>query len=170
VLDTIVQIGRLTGHAAQADSLVRRMRQSIDRVRRAVATVPDSARPLVLWGRLEAPMYTAGPGGYLNDLIRLAGGRNIAADATADWPQMGLETIVARNPDVIIVSGGDADIDRDLKRLRNTGGWQTVSAVVQGRIYNVDPNLLQRPGPRIVQGLEQLCRILHPGLIDRHVH
>lgn len=168
-LDTIAQIGRLAGHAAAADSLVGRMRERIDRVRQAVATVPDSARPLVLWGRLEAPMYTAGPGGYLNDLIVAAGGRNIAADAKADWPQIGLETIVARNPDVIIVSSGDADIQRDLARLRATGGWRDVAAVIQGRIYNVDPDLLQRPGPRIVTGLEQLCRILHPGLLDRHV-
>lgn len=169
VLDTIEQIGRLSGHAAAADSLARTMRSRISRVRRAVACVPDSARPLVLWGRLEAPMYTAGPGGYLNDLINLAGGRNIAADARVDWPQIGLETVVDRNPDVIIVSGGDANIGRDLKRLRNTGGWREVGAVIHGRIYNVDPDLLQRPGPRIVDGLEQLCRILHPGLMDRHV-
>jgi iron complex transport system substrate-binding protein len=170
ILDTVDQIGRLSGHAATSDSLVRSMRVRVEAVRSAVATVPDSARPLVLWGRLKAPMYTAGPGGYLNDLINLAGGRNLAADARADWPQIGLETIVSRNPDVIIVSGGDSDIDRDLERLRGTGGWQGVQAVIQGRIYNVDPDLLQRPGPRIVQGLEQLCRVLHPGLMERHVH
>ena len=166
VLASMNVVGKLTGRVAQADSLVRALRVRIDRVRRATSALPDAARPVVLWGRLEAPMYTVGPGGYLNDLIEFAGGRNLGADARSDWPQIGLETIVSRNPDVIIVSGGDADIAKDLERLRATAGWQEVRAVIDGRIYNIDPDLLQRPGPRIVLGLEALCGVLHPRLLE----
>ncbi len=67
---------------------------------------------------------------------------------------------------MIIVSGGDADIAKDLERLRATAGWKEVRAVIDGRIYNIDPDLLQRPGPRIVLGLEALCGVLHPRLLE----
>ena len=168
VMHTIGQVGRLVGRSDRADSLVTHIKGRINRIRESVATVPDLHRPRVLWGRLQAPMYTAGPGGYINDLIELAGGKNIAADATADWPQIGLETLVARNPEIIIVSGGDADIEAELARLRKADGWRQLDAVATGRIYNIDPNLLQRPGPRIADGVELLCEALHPGLQDRH--
>jgi len=166
VMDSMRQIGRLSGNETRADSLVLSLDRRIDRVRQITAALPDTARPVVLWGRLQAPMYTGGPGGYLHDLIQLAGGRNLAADAKTDWPQIGLETVVDRNPDVIIVSGGDANLEQDIPRLRQTDGWRQVRAVIDGRIHNLDADLLQRPGPRIVTGLEQLIRCIHPDLVE----
>ncbi|GAG52585.1 unnamed protein product, partial [marine sediment metagenome] len=103
-LQAVRQVGKLVGLAPSAARLEASLKARVQAVNSLVETIPMSARPRVLWGRLDAPMYTAGPGSFIGSLIRLAGGANIASDAASDWIQVGLETIVARNPEVIIVS------------------------------------------------------------------
>ena len=161
VLQTIRQVGRLTGRRAEAAHLVQELTEQKHTLENRLAGT--RTRPRVLWGVLEAPMYTAGKGSYIDDLIRLAGGQNIAADAGAGWPQIGLETLVSRNPQIIITTGvAPGKIPSALLRLQSTDGWQSIDAVVNGRIYHIDPNLLQRPGPRVIQALETLAQQLHP--------
>ena len=162
VLQTLRQIGRLSGQEEAAQKSEAALRARVEAVRKTVEDLSASARLRVLWGQLKAPMYTAGPGSFIDDLIRLAGGINIAADAGSGWPQIGLETLVDRNPQAIVVSSGREQIEKDLVRLRQTSGWKTVDAIESGRVYHLDLNLLGRPGPRLVDGLEALARILHP--------
>ena len=157
------QIGFLTGQDDPASELQACMRTRIEALASVVEPIPEESRPLVLWGKLGTPMYTAGPGSFIDDLIRLAGGRNVAADAQTAWFQVGLETIVSRNPQIILVSSVDPEtIGRDVERLRNTPGWEEVDAIVAGRVYHVDLDILGRPGPRLIDGLEILAKIFHP--------
>ena len=159
----IRQVGSLTGQAGPASRLETRMRARIEALASVVETIPEESRPRVLWGKLGTPMYTAGPGSFIDDLIRLAGGRNVAADAQTAWFQVGLETIVSRNPQIILVSSVDPDtVGRDVERLRNTPGWEEVDAIVSGRVYHIDLDILGRPGPRLIDGLEILAKTFHP--------
>ncbi len=160
-LQALRQVGRITGRDTAATRLEAALKDRMEAVERVVDKL--EARPRVLWGKLEAPMYTAGPGSFIDDLIRLAGGTNIVHDAGANWPQVGLETIVVRNPEVIVVSSGDPKkIGEALLRLRKTPGWKEIDAVTRGRIHHIDLDLLGRPGPRLVDGLERLAETLHP--------
>jgi iron complex transport system substrate-binding protein len=99
------------------------------------------------------PLITIGARSFITDLINQAGGRSISEDLAGDYPQYSLETAVAKRPEVIFLETGEADLP---ERLKHTTAGQF------GRVFHIDENLLIRPGPRIVDGLEQMARKLHP--------
>lgn len=120
-----------------------------------------------MWGYWGEPVYTAGPGTMIDDVFSAAGGTNVGRQTTEAWPQVGLETIVAWAPEVIIASyppqlSDPEKLKEDLQQLRQRAGWKEVPAVKQGRIYYIDGDLLNRPGPRLVDALEQVAALLHP--------
>jgi iron complex transport system substrate-binding protein len=167
-LQTVEQIGQLTGSKPESLELLIRLRERVAHVEAVVRKIPSDERPKILWGQLKAPMYSAGPGSFIHDLVTRAGGQNIAADTGAAWPQLGLETLVTRNPDIIIVSGQDSvSIRKSVKRLRQVAGWNSIAAIVTGKVYEISLDLLGRPGPRLVSGLESLASLLHPEKFTR---
>lgn len=161
-LRAIRQAGCLIGKGGEASRVTQQLEARIEAVRSVVSSISPRDRPRVVWGRLEAPFYSAGPGSFIHDLIRTAGGRNII-ESEATWPQIGLETVVYRNPDVIIANlESPRRLQEEIARLRKTSGWMTINAVKTGRIYHVSLDVLGRPGPRLVDGLELLARHFHP--------
>jgi iron complex transport system substrate-binding protein len=90
----------------------------------------------------------------------LAGGANFAADSRQAFPRVALETMIREDPDIIIL--GDAMAGVSTESVAHRAGWDKLSAVRGGRVYAFDDNLASRPGPRLVDGLETLARILHP--------
>jgi iron complex transport system substrate-binding protein len=110
--------------------------------------------------------WTAGPGSFADALIQMAGGENIAAKAQGAWIQLNMEELVNSNPDIILVDSmmGTAVISPD--QIKKLPGWQDMTAVKENRIYTIDGDLVNRSGPRIVQGLEEMAKILHPELFQ----
>ena len=159
---TIRRIGRLLGLDARADSLVARVHEELDEVRRAVE---GRERPRVLYVVGRDPAMTAGPGTFADELIAVAGGQNVFSDGPAGWPQIGLEEILRRQPDVLIVPTGDWDGDGLLAWFRRTPGWRELRAVREGRVYAVDATIFNRPGPRVGQVARRIAEILHPGAL-----
>lgn len=158
-LDTIVTIGRITGQEAAAQSLTAQMKNRIEAVQ---AKVKNAPRPQVFW-ELGAELYTAGPGSFINDLITLAGGENIAAGTGQPWPQMSVEAIILQDPDVIILA--DHNYGETIDTVKQRPGWANIRAVKAGRIIElVNDDIVSRQGPRIVDGLEFIARALHPEL------
>jgi iron complex transport system substrate-binding protein len=104
----------------------------------------------------DEPLITAGKGTFVDDLVRRAGGASISSDETTEWPQYSAETVIARAPDVVVMPGPAHGVGAVPAALAET------PAVRSDRIARVDGNLLFRPGPRLVDGLEQLARALHP--------
>ncbi len=156
-LETIDLIGRLTGRQEAARALVADMQGRIDAVREAVQ---PSTRPKVFW-ELGAELYTVGPGSFVNDLITLVGGENVAADADSPWPQLSVEAIVLKDPEVIVLA--DHNYGETAEMLKERPGWGEINAVKEGRVVEIeDDDVVSRPGPRIVDGLEMLARALHP--------
>jgi iron complex transport system substrate-binding protein len=107
------------------------------------------------------PLISAGKGTFVDDLIRLAGGRNIAEKATGKYPRFSMEEVLAQDPEVIILASMKSQ-DPLTEERRQWERWKTLSAVRQGRIVVLDPDLIHRPSPRIVDGLEEMARVLHP--------
>ena len=161
VLETMLTLGRITGKDDVARRVVEDLRARVEAVREKVSSIPVEKRPKVFYEIGHDPLITAGPGNFVNSLISAAGGINIAGDAPTDWPRYSIEAVIMKAPDVIITaphvaSGEDTTTDAD------TSVWQkykTIPAARNGRIYPVNPNILLRSGPRIVDGLEELHRL-----------
>lgn len=147
----ITLIGRLTGATRAAAAVVARLQQREQFVRRAVAGRRARRVYVEIWGE---PLMTAGQGTFIADLITRAGGVNVFADVRG-WPQVSEEAVIRRDPEVIVVTYPQGV--HAVARRR----WQ-VAAVREGRIGEVAPSLVSRPGPRVVDGLAALARIVHP--------
>jgi iron complex transport system substrate-binding protein len=107
--------------------------------------------------------FTVGPGNFVHDLLALAGADNVFGDASTPFPQVSFEEVLARDPQVIILADGPFGVTAASVGERT--GWDVLSAVRDGRILEVSPELgdiISRPGPRIADGLEVLARFIHP--------
>lgn len=163
ILSDIRLVGSILGAPAKAHKLTESMQQRLDTLKTKLATA--KSKPKVYWeldGTNTAKPYTVGAGNFVHDLITFAGGENVFAGLTAPFPQVGAETVVAANPEVIILSDAAYGISPDSVKARS--GWDAISAVKSGKVFPIDDSLISRPGPRIVEGLEATARLIHPEL------
>ncbi len=157
-------VGKLTGHekeaAALADSLKARVQAVVTKV------APVSSRPVVYY-ELDATdpnaPYTSGPQTFVDLLIRTAGGVNFGGYLKGEWVQISVEQILARQPDMIVL-GDNTYGGVTPEQVKARAGWETLNAVRQDKIFTFDDNTVSRPGPRLVDGLEAMAKLLHPGL------
>ena len=167
LFSAIERLDRLCSAGSAATGLATDLHRRIDavkrRVRRRVSGIGDS--PGVIWCYWGEPVYTAGEGTIIDDIIARAGGRNVARQSPGAWPQVSLESIISWAPEVIITSylpGGINSMDEEMERVRSLDGWKTLPAVRTGRVHYIDIDILSRPGPRSVDALEKLAALLHP--------
>jgi iron complex transport system substrate-binding protein len=159
VFSGMLLVGTITDMSSRAQHVVCELQARVDAVTDAVA---GATRPRVFF-ELSPDLYTAGPGSYIDDLISRAGGENVAAGAAELWPQLSAEAVVSADPEVILLADHEAGITAEQVGARP--GWQQMSAVQQGRIVSLNADLVARPGPRVVDGLEAIAAALHPGLL-----
>ena len=157
VLTVIARLGELTGRQSAAGPLVENLVRRVKAVENAVRPYP---RPKVLYVLWPEPLIVPGRDGLVTELIEVAGGASVTAQEPSSYPRFSLEAVAARGPDVIILArhGGD---DTPLSRV----SWDrlaTLPAVRAGRVHSVDGSSLHRYGPRVVDGLEMLARVIHP--------
>ncbi len=168
IFQQILTVGRLTGNTAQAEKVVADLRARVTALEEKVRSVPS--RPKVFY-ELDAmdpgKPWTAGPGSFIDRLITMAGGQNVGAVLTGEWGQLSLEELLRQDPDLILL--GTANYGETPEKVRQRPGWNRLRAVREGRIYPIDADLISRPGPRIVEGLEAMARIIHPELFPRGV-
>jgi iron complex transport system substrate-binding protein len=159
-LETVAQ---LTGRQTEAAALIESLKARVAAVTELVA--PLSSAPTVYYeldATDPAAPYTAGPGTFIDALIQLAGGINIAGEMDSPWVQISSEQIVAWNPALIILGNSAYGVTAESVAAR--AGWDVLDAVKNQQIFPFDDNLVSRPGPRLVDGLEVLVKILHPDL------
>jgi len=106
-------------------------------------------------------LMVAGPGTFIDDAIRIAGGKNAFSDAQQPFPLVSLETLVAKDPDVYIVAAKGKTGSQILDEVRKRSGFSNLRCVREGRVYGIDPDLLFRPTPRLIEGVEKLAQLLH---------
>jgi len=160
----IRQVGRMLGLDARADTLAAAFRAVLEGVRRHLDAA-GADTPSVLYLISVDPPRAAGPATFVGELITAAGGRNVFDDARALWPEVSLEEVVRRQPDVVVLGVAGADA-RTLARFETAPGWREVRAVRAGRVVAVDADLFNRPGPGLARAVVQLAGILHPDLFS----
>ena len=156
-------LGAVMGSPERARAITKAMR---DRVKAVQARVAGARRPRVFYevdGVDPVRPFTAGPGSFIHELLEMAGAENVAAGARGAWPQISLEQILKADPEVIILGDTFAvNNPQTPEMVLRRPGWERVTAIRRRAIHAVDGNLVSRPGPRIVEGLEALARMLHP--------
>ncbi|HHY98088.1 MAG TPA: cobalamin-binding protein [Firmicutes bacterium] len=158
-LDDVARAMELIGRASGADpnkvkEVVDTFRQRKNRVESSVSKQARSKKVRVFVEIWNKPLMTAGPGTFIDEIIRLAGGENIAFDAKNPWPQFSEELVIQRDPEVILLTGNN------LEEVMGRATWRNISAVKNRRVYEINPDILVRPGPRLVDGLEEVARCL----------
>ena len=158
IFATVLIFGKIADVNETAIEKVRELRAREDRIRQSVRSLPPAR---LLYVVDKEPLISVGRGSYLADLIREAGGINIAGKLEKAYPMVSMEYVIQQDPEVIVLAmDGDRTLSDQEKRYWDR--WSSLSAVRNGRIYKVDRDLLNRPGPRIMDGLEELARLLHP--------
>ncbi len=156
VFDQIELLGRVTGHEDEAETVTAEMRDGIDAVSEKLTDVDQGPR---IFHELDAMLFTAGSGSFENDIYNLLKAQNIAAETGLAYPQLNLETVIVKDPEVIILAD---DPPVSVTSVKARPGWSNISAVIDDRVHVVDPDIVQRPGPRLVEALETLARFLYP--------
>jgi iron complex transport system substrate-binding protein len=154
--DVIIGLGDRTGRAGEARQAVAALDARVRAIAQAVTAEPH---PRVLLVVGAAPVVAAGPGSFVDELLRLAGAVNVV-DSGPAWPTLGFERILDLDPDVVIDSSGGPE--RVAHVTAQASGWSGVRAVRDGRVVVLHDERVLRPGPRIAEGLATLARTLHP--------
>ncbi|HEU5287920.1 MAG TPA: cobalamin-binding protein [Candidatus Limnocylindria bacterium] len=159
VTRTAILVGRAVG--ADGERLALQIDQRLQQVRAAVAGATTKPRVFHEVDASDpAKPFTVGPGSYIHDLIAIAGGVNVAANAGSAYPQISLEEIVRADPEVIVL--GDADYGTTVDQVGARPGWSGMAAVRNKKVFPISDSLVSRPGPRVGDAAEAYARLLHP--------
>jgi iron complex transport system substrate-binding protein len=142
----------------EAEAVIQEMKGRRQRVIERTQGLP---RPKVFLQIGEVPIVTVGKGSFGDNLIDLAGGENIARNEKKMYPRLGKEEILKRSPEVILISSMNPKGDYQ-RLLQEWSRWKMIPAVRNGRIHMIDSDLIDRPSPRIIDGLEEIAKVLHP--------
>ena len=168
VFSAILQIAQAAGEPARGNSLVADIERRLQQVRRGAV---DTARPRALFIIGRSPgtltdLVAVGPGSYINDLIEIAGGRNVLAiQGQPEYPRISMETVLRLDPDVIVdtVDMGETEAERRLRQPINERLWSaypTLTAVKNRRLHAATTDALVVPGPRVVDAAEWVASLL----------
>jgi iron complex transport system substrate-binding protein len=151
-------LGRIVGRSSKADTVAMQLRQQVSVIQRRIQ---GSAPVRMLYVLNSQPLITVGPGSFIDQLIRMAGGTNVAAKSATPYPRLSMEAVLQEDPEVLVFPVGKAEgiSESEQQAWRQ---WLTMTAVKQGRLHQISADWLNRPGPRIARGLEALAEILHP--------
>jgi iron complex transport system substrate-binding protein len=158
ILIQIQSLGKIFNRTPAADRVTGVMRARIADVSKRVETLEKKR---VLYVLNSHPLITVGPGSYIHQMIELAGGINIAAGTSSPYPRLSLESVLKADPQVLIFPVGSTEsIPKSEQQEWNR--WSTLSAVRTQQLRDVSSDALNRPGPRVIEGLEHLARAIHP--------
>jgi len=161
ILKDVRLLGAATGDSPAATTEVTGLQRRIDRIKTLVGRTKE--RPRVFYELDPKALYTGGHGSFIDSLITLAGGRNIAGAINNPYPALSAEKLIASDPQYIIL--GDYYEGTSVASVGARPGFAALSAVKNHHVYGINDDLVSRPGPRIVDGLEQIARLIHPGLV-----
>ncbi|MCX6002778.1 MAG: cobalamin-binding protein [Chloroflexi bacterium] len=161
IIGNISLVGSVTGSSAAALQLTRQLSGRIKTITAKTDLLPPGKRPRVMYVIWYDPIWTMGGKSYIDDLISKAGGANIFSTDFENSRIVSPESIVSKNPQVLIITGMAASADAIASNLRQQDWTQTTDAIKNNRVYKLsDANLIDRPGPRIVDGLEEVTGLL----------
>jgi iron complex transport system substrate-binding protein len=170
VITMVRTLGRICGVDAAATKVIKQLEDARTTVRQRIADARLSRQPKVLFVVWLDPLYVAGPGTFMADMLQICGAKNAAGDTPNPWKQFSQEMAVAADPEIMLVSTdhkpGSQNGAKLLNSLRTNEAWRGVKAVKEGRVVLVTSDLVARFGPRVAQGLMEVAAGIHPELFS----
>ena len=162
VMDALREIGQILDADESAAKLIRNMRSRIQRVKTRVSK--SAHMPGIFFQIGISPIVSVGTDTFIHEIIVLAGGKNLA-EGPVSYPRFSREQVISLSPDILIITPmtGSAAFEEVKAQWSR---WPTIPAVQKGRIHLADPNLFDRPSPRLVDALELLSQLIHPELFE----
>ncbi len=152
----IIRISTILGIRKEGEALVKNLKIDVFEIKHKI---PKGKKPKVLIELWDNPLMVAGEGSFVGELIKLAGGENIAYDAPRPYSRFSPELVIKRNPDCIILGHSQKDA---LSNMYNRVGWSNINAIKSKKVYDdIDPDLILRPGPRFVIGINKIYERLY---------
>ncbi|HXV67444.1 MAG TPA: cobalamin-binding protein [Nitrospira sp.] len=155
-------IGRILDRSSGADDVAMALRRQLAELKTRIAGMPPVR---VLYVLNSQPLITVGPGSYIDQLITMAGGINVAAKSGTAYPRLSMEVVLQQDPEVLLFPVGQSE-GIPAGEQEAWRQWPAITAVARGRLHQISADLVNRPGPRIVQALEVLAGILHPAATE----
>jgi len=152
---SMILVGLAVGNEKKARRLLKKLKRNMNYIADKVKDIPREKRPGVFIEIWNSPLMTAGSGTFIHYVIENAGGVNIAADMNG-YPQLNAETLLVRNPDIIILTTSSR---KEFMAVRH---WKNIKAAKTGRIYEINPDILVRPTLRLYQGCRMLYNLFYP--------
>lgn len=166
VYKSINMIAKATGTTNKANKIITGMKNQLLQIKKKAASIPEKKRKKVFVEISAAPdIYTAGSGTFLNEMLTMLNAKNIAENEKG-WPKYSAEKVIQQNPGVIILTYG-AYTKNAVQKVLKRDGWQDVNAIKNRKVYNVNNDLVTRPGPRLVKGVEQLAHAIYPDVFKK---
>jgi iron complex transport system substrate-binding protein len=162
-LKSIKMLATICGISEKGNSLVESLTQRINKIKTKTSNIDISKRPKIFIGGIYETIWTPGEGTLFNELITLAGGRNIAANLPG-WAKISPEFVAKEEPEIIIIpigAMGQSDKSNVKENISKRAGWSNVPAIKSGKIFVVNEDLFYRASPRLIDGLEKLYEIFH---------
>lgn len=156
VQEQILQIGEIANKQVEAQAIVANMKERTEAV---VASVEGLDKPTVFYEVWGDPLMVAGKGSFINEMIILAGGEDVAGEAEP-YSNYDVEQLVAADPDIYLINDGDPNVSPEI--LAERPGYDGLSALENDRVLTINADLISRPGPRLIDGLEAVADLLHP--------
>ncbi len=154
-------LGQVTGRVDETEKLVSHMKQRLESLTSQVKLIPESKRRRVFYEVWDEPLMTAGPGSFIEEVLRLAGMNNIFSDAQSNYPNVSDEVVVSRNPDVILSPSTHAS-QVSVEKLLQRQGWGEVKAIQEKQVFVINGDQISRCGPRLLDALEEIIRVVYP--------
>jgi iron complex transport system substrate-binding protein len=159
LIDNVRLVGRVMGEEEKGKALAADLAARAEKVRQQGAALPREKRPKVFYLQWDDPLRTAGPSSFIGQIIQDAGGDNIFADTQAFFPLVNGEEVIRRNPDLILIPTGAA-AEAFKERVSTRPGWAELAAVKAGHVAFINEDVVSRPGPRLIQGMEEVARAI----------
>lgn len=159
VYQTIHSIGKLVNEQKNADSIVTGMKNKLKEIKKKASEISNPKRVFVEVS--PAPeIYTTGSGTFMNEMLEVIHAKNVASDLEG-WVKMNEEAVISLQPDVLITTYGYYT-ENAVSKILNREGWEQVPAVKNKQVFDVHSDIVSRPGPRLIKGVEQLAEIIYP--------
>jgi len=157
----IQTLGRIVGRSSKADTVAMQLRQQVTAIQQRIH---GRAPVRTLYVLNSQPLITVGPGSFIDQLIGMAGGINVAAKTATPYPRLSMEVVLKEDPEALVFPVGKSEgiSESEQQAWRQ---WSTMTAVKKDRLHQISADWLNRPGPRIAKGLESLAAVLHPGSV-----
>jgi iron complex transport system substrate-binding protein len=158
---SVQMVGTITGTTEEAEEIVSNMKAKLAEIEEKAASITEEEQLKVFVEVSPAPeIYTTGKGTFMHEMLEKINAKNVAGDQEG-WTKLTEESIVKMNPDVIVTTYGYYT-ENAAEQVLNRNGWGDIPAIQNERVYDVHSDLVTRPGPRLIEGVEELASVIYP--------